>query len=149
MRQQTRSLPLEVQGASTGTWVRQNFAPTAAPPQFTEPGIELIGARATAVAGHDAVLLRYLVNVGVNRVSLTTVMIADLRGDELSNGQELRIGNLVLRLHDADGQPAVSYIDERHVGYVFTSERMSMKELIEVVTNSDLIARARAQQQIR
>ena len=149
VRQQTRPLPLEVQGASTGRWVRQNFPTAAEPPQFTEPGIELIGARATAVAGHDAVLLRYLVNVGVNRVSLTTVMIADLRGDELSNGQELRMGNLVLRLHDADGQPAVSFIDERHVGYVFTSERMSMKELVEVVTNSDLIARARAQQPIR
>jgi anti-sigma factor RsiW len=147
VRQQTRSLPLEVQGASTGPWLRANFAPSIEPPQFAEPGIELIGARATAVAGHDAALLRYLVNVGVNRVSLTTVMIADLRGDELSNGQELRIGSLLLHMHDADGQPAISYVDERHVGYVFTSERMSMKELIEVVTNSDLIARS--QQQIR
>ncbi len=147
LRQQTRSLPLEVQGASTGPWLRANFAPQIEPPQFTEPGIELIGARATAVAGHDAALLRYLVNVGVNRVSLTTVMIADLRGDELANGQELRIGSLILHLHDADGQPAISYIDERHVGYVFTSERMSMNELIEVVTNSNLIARS--QQQIR
>lgn len=148
VRQQTRSLPLEVQGASTGPWLRQNFAPAVEPPQFTEPGIELIGARATAVAGHDAALLRYLVNVGVNRVSLTAVMIADLRGDELSNGQELRLGNLVVHLHDADGQPAISYIDQqRHVGYVFTSERMSMQELIEVVTNSDLIVRS--QQQMR
>lgn len=149
VRQQTRSLPLEVQGASTGPWVRQNFAPSIEPPQFTEPGIELIGARATAVAGHDAVLLRYLVNVGVNRLSLTAVMIADLRENDLANGQELRLGNLVLHMHDADGQPAISYIDERHIGYVFTSERMSMNELVEVVTNSDLIARARAQQQIR
>jgi anti-sigma factor RsiW len=146
VRQQTRSLPLEVQGASTGTWLREHFAPVE-PPQFTEPGIELIGARATAVAGHDAALLRYLVNVGVNRVSLTTVLIADLRDGELSNGSELKIGNLMFHVHDADGQPAVSYVDENHVGYVFTSERMSVKELIEVVVTSDLIARS--QQQIR
>ncbi|HSD90700.1 MAG TPA: zf-HC2 domain-containing protein [Kofleriaceae bacterium] len=141
-----QSLPLEVQGASTGNWLKQNFAQVD-PPQFTEPGIELIGARATAVAGHDAALLRYLVNVGVNRVSLTTVLIADLRGDELSNGQELKVGNLVLHVHDADGQPAVSYVDANHVGYVFTSERMSAQELLELVITSDLIGRA--QQQIR
>ncbi|MBL0220587.1 MAG: zf-HC2 domain-containing protein [Myxococcales bacterium] len=146
VRQQTRSLPLEVQGASTGTWLKQHFAPVD-PPQFTEPGIELIGARATAVAGHDAALLRYLVNVGVNRVSLTTVLIADMRGDELSSGREVQIGGLTLRVHDANGQPAVSYIDDNHVGYVFTSERMSIKELLELVVTSDLIARS--QQQIR
>ena len=146
VRQQTRSLPLEVQGASTGPWLRQNFA-AVEPPQFTDPGIQLIGARATAVAGHDAALLRYLVNVGVNRVSLTAVLIADMRGDELSNGQPVKIGNLTFRIHDADGQPAISFIDQNHVGYVFTSERMSMQELIELVTTSDLIARS--QQQIR
>ncbi len=146
VRQQTRSLPLEVQGASTGTWLKEHFAPVE-PPQFTEPGIELIGARATAVAGHDAALLRYLVNVGVNRVSLTTVIITELRGDELSNGREVQIGRMTLHIHDADGQPAVSYVDDNHVGYVFTSERMSLKELIEVVVTSDLIARS--QQQIR
>ncbi len=146
VRQQTRSLPLEVQGASTGTWLKEHFAPVE-PPQFTEPGIELIGARATAVAGHDAALLRYLVNVGVNRVSLTTVIITELRGDELSNGREVQIGRMTLHVHDADGQPAVSYVDNNHVGYVFTSERMTLKELIEVVVTSDLIARS--QQQIR
>jgi anti-sigma factor RsiW len=146
VRQGGRQKPLEVQGASTGTWLKQNFAQVD-PPQFTEPGIELIGARGTAVAGHDAALLRYLVNVGVNRVSLTTVLIADMRGDELSNGQELKVGNLVLHVHDADGQPAISYVDENHVGYVFTSERMSTQELLELVITSDLIGRA--QQQIR
>lgn len=146
VRQQTRSLPLEVQGASTGNWVKQNFAQIELP-KFTEPGIELIGARATAVAGHDAALLRYLVNVGVNRVSLTTVLIADMRGDELSNGKELKVGNLVLHIHDADGQPAISYVDDNHVGYVFTSERMSTQELLELVVTSDLIGRT--QQQIR
>lgn len=146
VRQQTRPLPLEVQGASTGSWLKEHFAPVE-PPQFSEPGIQLIGARGTAVAGHDAAMLRYLVTVGVNRVSLTAVLISDLRGDELSGGQELRIGNLVLHAHDADGQPAVSYVDENHVGYVFTSERMTMKELIELVVTSDLIGRA--QQQLR
>jgi anti-sigma factor RsiW len=146
VRQQTRSLPLEVQGASTGSWLREHFAPVE-PPQFTEPGIQLIGARATAVAGHDAALLRYLVSVGVNRVSLTTVLISNLRGDELAGGQEVQVGSLTLHVHDADGQPAVTYIDDNHIGYVFTSERLTANELLQLVVTSDLIGRA--QQQIR
>lgn len=146
VRQQTRPLPLEVQGASTGTWLRENFAPVE-PPQFAEPGIQLIGARATAVAGHDAALLRYLVSVGTSRVSLTTVLISNLRGDELSGGQEVLVGKQTLHVHDADGLPAVTYIDANHIGYVFTSERLSANELLQLVVTSDLIGRA--QQQIR
>lgn len=146
VRQQTRPLPLEVQGASTGSWLREHFAPVE-PPQFAEPGIQLIGARATAIQGHDAALLRYLVTVGINRVSLTAVLITDVRDDLLSGGQALQVGNLTLHVHDADGQPAVTYIDENHIGYVFTSERMTAKELLSIVVTSDLIGRA--QQQLR
>ena len=143
-RQTARQLPLEVQGASTGPWMRKHFAPVE-PPQFKGPNIELIGGRATAIAGHDAVLLRYLVNVGVNRVSLTTVLIAGLQTSELPEGTQVRIGNLVLHAYDAGGQPAVTYIDENNIGYVFTSERMSLDELTSLVGSSDLIARSQSQ----
>jgi len=146
VRQQTRPLPLEVQGASTGSWLREHFAPVE-PPQFDEPGIQLIGARATAVQGHDAALLRYLVSVGINRVSLTAVLIANVQGDMLKGGETVRIGNLTLYLADAEGQPVVTYVDDNHIGYVFTSERMTMKELLSIVVTSDLIGRA--QQQLR
>ncbi len=146
VRQQTRPLPLEVQGASTGSWLKQHFAQVE-PPRFTEPGIQLIGARATAIAGRDAAMLRYLVDVGVNRVSLTTVLIANVPADMFSSGTVVRVGSLTLHLHDVDGLPAVSYIDENKIGYVFTSERMTSKELLSLVVNSDLIGRA--QQQLR
>ena len=146
VRQQTRLLPLEVQGAGTGPWLKQHFA-AIEPPQFTEPGIQLIGARATAVQGHDAAMLRYLVSVGPNRVTLTVVLISDLRGDELQGGQEVQVGRLKLHVYDADGQPAVTYVDENRIGYVFTSERMSASELLSLVVRSDFIGRA--QQQLR
>ncbi len=146
VRQQTRPLPLEVQGASTGPWLREHLAPVE-PPQFNEPGIQLVGARATAVQGHDAALLRYLVSVGVNRVSLTAVLILDVREGMLSGGEAVRIGNLTLHLADAEGQPVVTYVDDNRIGYVFTSERMTMKELLSIVVTSDLIGRA--QQQLR
>ena len=145
IRQQTRSLPLEVQGASTGPWLRQHFAPVE-PPRFTEPGIRLVGARATAIQGHDAALLRYLVDVGSNRVSLTAVLIANVPDELFSGGRAVRVGELTLHVHDANGLPAVTYIDERRMGYVFTSERMAAGELLSLVGTSDLIGRA---QQLR
>jgi anti-sigma factor RsiW len=138
------SLPLEVQGASTGPWLRDHFAPVE-PPQFTEPGIALLGARLlpNGISNHDAALLQYLVSLGPNRLTLTAVVLKDLRGDELSDGQAYRVGDLVLRVHDASGMPVVTYINpEDHVGYVFASERMTAEELFRLVVSTDLIARA-------
>jgi anti-sigma factor RsiW len=145
-KQQTHALPLEVQGASTGPWLRQNFAPVE-PPRFTEPGIALLGARLlpNGIANHDAALLQYLVAIGPNgdRVTLTAVVLKDFRGDELSGGQAYQIGDLVLRVHDARGMPVVSYTDPiDHVGYVFASERLTAEELIRLVVSTDLMARA-------
>lgn len=143
-KQQTHSLPLEVQGASTGPWLRDHFAPVE-PPQFTEPGIALLGARLlpNGIANHDAALLSYLVAIGPNRVTLTAVVLKDFRGDELSGGQAYQIGDLILRVHEANGMPAVTYVDPvDHVGYVFASERLTADELIRLVVSTDLIARA-------
>lgn len=148
MRVQSRPLPLEVQGAATGPWLRQNFAANVEPPQFTEPGIELAGARLTAIAGHDAALLKYVVTMGTRRVTLTAVVIDDLRGDELSGGTPLKIGgNQRLYLHNADGTPALTYVDLNdpvgaRVGYTFAADGLTPNELFELVVSSNLIKRA-------
>jgi len=137
-------LPLEVQGASTGPWLRANFAPVE-PPQFTQPGIALLGARLlpNGIANHDAALLQYLVTLGSERLTLTSVVLKDLRGNELSGGDAYQVGELVLRVHDANGMPAVTYIDPvDHVGYVFASEHMTAGELLRLVVSTDLIERA-------
>lgn len=144
VRQQTRSLPLEVQGASTGAWLHQHFGPVE-PPQFDGPDIQLVGARGTAVSGHDAALLRYIVSVGGSRVALTTVLISGVRGDELRGGDAYRIGERTVHMYDANGQPAITYVDANQVGYVFTSERLSAQELLALVATSDLIGHAQKQ----
>jgi anti-sigma factor RsiW len=144
VKRQSQGLPLEVQGASTGPWLRANFAPVE-PPQFAEPGIALLGARLlpNGIANHDAALLQYLVTLGSERLTLTAVVLKDLRGDELSDGQAYQVGDLVLRVHDANGMPAVTYIDPSdHVGYVFASEHMTARELLRLVVSTDLIERA-------
>jgi len=143
-KQEIHALPLEVQGASTGPWLRDHFAPVE-PPQFTEPGIALLGARLlpNGIANHDAALLSYAVTIGANRVTLTAVVLKDLRSDDLGGGQAYQVGDLVLRVHNADGMPAVTYVDPgRNVGYVFTSERLTAEELIRLVVSTDLIGRA-------
>lgn len=138
-RQQAQALPLEVQGASTGMWLRDNFARVELP-RFTEPGIELRGAR---LLNHDAALLQYFVTIGASRVELTAVVLKDLRGDEFSNGQAFQAGDMILRLHDANGMPAVTYVDPiDHVGYVFASTRLTPGELLQLVGSMDLAARA-------
>lgn len=143
-RQQNHMPPLEVLGASTGPLVRRTVQ--VEPPRFTEPGIDLEGGRLlpNGIGNHDAVLLQYVVTLGSERFNLTTFLIKDLRGDELSGGQGYRVnGGLVLRVHDADGIPVVTYVDPRdHVGYVFASERMTPGELLRLVSSTDLIARA-------
>lgn len=148
VRVQSRRMPLEVQGPSTGPWLRQNFAANVEPPRFTEPGIELLGARLTAVHGHDAALLKYLVTMGARQFTLTAVVIDDMRGDELSGGTPIQLGeNRRLYVHSADGTPAVTYVDESapvgaRIGYAFASDGLKPQELVELVVSSDLIRRA-------
>jgi anti-sigma factor RsiW len=147
-RVQSRQMPLEVQGAATGQWLRQHFTPNVEPPQFPEPGIRLLGARLTAVDGHDAALLRYIVTMGGNEFTLTAVVMEGLRGHELSGGTPIKIGdNRVLHVHDANGIPAVTYVDESdpvgaRIGYTFAASRLSPQELVELVVSTDLISRA-------
>jgi anti-sigma factor RsiW len=145
VKQQAQPWPLEVQGDGTGPWLRAHFAPVE-PPSFTEPGIALRGARLmpNGIANHDAAALQYLVSIGENRVTLTAIVVKDLRGDALSGGEPYLVGNLVLRLHDVDGMPAVTYVDRyNHVGYVFASQRLTADELLRLVGSTNLIARAR------
>ncbi|HLL23417.1 MAG TPA: zf-HC2 domain-containing protein, partial [Kofleriaceae bacterium] len=123
VRQQTRSMPLEVQGASTGPWLREHFRPVE-PPRFTEPGIDLVGARLTSVAGHEAALLKYVVSVGSNQFTLTAVLIDGIRADQLSGGQPIRVGDRTLHVHDANGTPAITYVDPAGMGYTFAAERL-------------------------
>lgn len=143
VRQQARTMPLEVQGAGTGPWLKENFAPIE-PPKFrtNRHDIRLLGARLTAVSGHNAAQLRYLVSSGNTRFTLTAVVIDDLNSDDLSGGTAIRVGDRTLHIHDANGMPAVTYIDEFGMGYAFASERLRAQELFELVVSTDLIGRA-------
>jgi hypothetical protein len=143
-RQKSSSFPLEVHGVSTTGRLLRNIAPIE-PPRFTEPGIELIGGRLlpNGIANHDAVLLQYIVTLGSEQFQLTGFVLKDVRGDEFSGGQGFRVGDQVLRIHNANGMPIVTYVDPRYrVGFVFASEHMTAEELLRLVVSTDLIGRA-------
>lgn len=142
VRQQSRSMPMEVQGASTGPWLRQHFRQSVEPPRFTEPGIDLVGARLTSVAGHEAALLKYIISAGDNQFTLTAVLIDGIREGQLSGGQPIKVGDRTLYVHDANGVPAITYVDRDGMGYTFAAERLTPQELLELVVSSDLIGRA-------
>lgn len=144
IRQNSRTLPLEVRGASTGPWLRENFSSAVTPPQFRDAklDINLLGARLTAVNGHNAAQLRYMVTSGDSRFTLTAVVIDELSNDDLTGGTPIKVGDRTLHIHDANGIPAVTFVDENHMGYAFASERLSPQELLELVVSSDLIGRA-------
>ncbi len=141
MRQHERSMPLEVQGASTGPWLHEHFTPSVEPPTFTAPGIRLVGARLTAVNGHDGALLAYDVRLADARIGLTALVIRDVRPEELDGGQEIQVGNRVLHVMESGGKTAVTFIDSDRMGYAFMSDRLSPDELVRLVVSTDLIGR--------
>jgi anti-sigma factor RsiW len=145
-RQGRHPMPLEVEGPSTGRWIAAHLPAAGEPPQFDAQGIRLLGARLTAVNGHDAAMLQYQVSQGDERYRVIAVMIPELAKDELGAGQELVVGQRALHVLDADGIPAITYVSPTHVGYAFFSPDMSKQALLELVVTSDLIDRAQAGQ---
>jgi anti-sigma factor RsiW len=142
-RQGNRSMPLEVQGPGTGPWLQQHFASTAAPPQFREPGIDTLGARLTAVYGHDAAIVKYRVTQRSGaQFDIIEVMVRDLRPDELSAGQEMRVGNRTVHLIDANGIPGITYVGPEGMGYAFFSSQLDHDDLLSIIMTSDLIERS-------
>lgn len=139
-RQAQRALPLEVQGASTGPWLH-HYMPGAQVPQFTQPGIQLTGARLTAVNGHDAALLAYKIDDGSGPFLLTALVLRDVKGDELAAGDEVDVGNRTLHVLDQDGRKWVTYVGPDHMGYAFMAPSLSADELVRLVVSSDLISR--------
>jgi anti-sigma factor RsiW len=139
VRQQARTLPLEVQGASTGAWLRQHFEPTMEVPQFHEPTSRVIGARLLphGINGHDAARIEYQLDFGAGPFTLTAIMVRDVRDDDLADGDEVRIGDRKLHVVDIDGRTGVTFIDANHIGYLFISPELSENDLINLVAHTE------------
>lgn len=137
-RVQAHASPLEVQGASTGPWMRAHFEPGMALPHFGEPDVQLIGGRLTAVNGHDAALVLYQVNLDGNPFGVWTEILRDVRDDELADGNEVRVGDRTMHIVELNGKTMVTYVDAHHLGYVFMAPELSENDLVGLVSRIDL-----------
>jgi len=140
VRQQARSLPLEVQGAPTGAWVRQ-FA--AVEPPHINTGSQLLGARMLpgGIGGHDGTLLSYQITLHNRPLVMSVLVIEDVRPEELADGEEVDAGGRMVRVVQSDGHSVVTCIDGEHHGYMFMSDDMPVSELISLVGRTSLVGR--------
>jgi anti-sigma factor RsiW len=134
VRQQIRPLPMEVQGPSTGSWLRQNFASMELP-QVQAPTSQQLGARLLpgGVNGHDAALVQWQIDLGRGPFVLSMVAIQDVRDGELEGGEEQEINGRTVHVVEDGGRFAVTFIDANHIGYAFMAPELSPRELVALV----------------
>jgi anti-sigma factor RsiW len=141
-RQGTRALPLEVQGPSTGPWLRANFSPTVAPPEFVEPGVQLLGARLFpgGIDGHDAAAISYQLNLNGNPFVLSVLVVRDVGREDWQDGKAVNVNGRTVHVLEADdGTKMVSYVDDHRMGYLFIAPALSTNELVWLVGRTDLV----------
>ena len=143
VKQTSRSLPLEVQGASTGPWLQRHFAEDVQPPQFVESGAQLIGARLlpNGINGHDAALMSYqVVLAGQAPFVLSVLAVHDLRDNEMRDGTPVRVNDRTLFVFESKkGEAVVSYVAPNRVGFMFVAPELSVGELISLVSRTNLV----------
>jgi hypothetical protein len=136
MRQQSRPLPMEVQGPQTGQWLQQNA--NLEVPQVQAPTSQLLGARLLpgGVNGHDAGLVQWQIDLadGNGPFVLSMFEIQGVRDGEMSEGQEVEVNGRTLHVvEDDQGRAAVMFAGGNHVGYVFAARELSADQLVSLV----------------
>ena len=142
VRQDLEGAPLEVQGASTSPWLDRHFRPGVRLPAFADDQIRLLGARLTALGGRPAAQLFYSITRGGVRHDLVAFVVDDVAPGRLQVGRPVDAGGRRLYATAAYGAAAISYVDAERRGYVFTSRHLTLTELRDVVTRSNLIDHA-------
>lgn len=138
VKQQTREMPFEVEGASTGPWLRQHFASMDLP-KVQQPGSRLIGARLLPVEGHDAALLAYAITVDNRPATLKLLVVEDLRDGEMTDGDEMTVNGRLVRVSESQGHTIVTYVDAAHTGYMFIADELPTKALVDLVGRTSLV----------
>jgi hypothetical protein len=83
----------------------------------------------------------YAFDVPINgrHVVLSMLMIAHVRAEEMSDGDEVESGGRSLRVLRSDGHTAVTHVDSRHIGYMFMADQLSADELVELIGKTGLV----------
>lgn len=141
-----RPAPLMIRGeASTRNWLQTQIAGTVAP---SFEGIDLLGGDVVQIDGRAMAKLVYEVRTtGPQRLQLSGYLFR-VRPGELSRGQAAECSGRLLHVTQIGDQPAVTYIDENEVGYIFASRDLSADLMLQLVCASNLIDEARGRTQV-
>jgi anti-sigma factor RsiW len=129
VRLASRPMPYDVRGPQTNNLLQKEIGiegPSC-------PNAEVIGARQTAVNGHDGVLVSY--NVG-GRFAMTALAMKNVSPEELDGNVEYRAHGKLLHLVQTDqGLTGVTYVDEHRNGYMFFAPALSSDDLLSLVAS--------------
>jgi hypothetical protein len=139
VRMQTRSLPLESEVPTVGEWTSRGVMDV--PRADSLPGSRFLGWRPLpeGVNGHDAALFAFDIEVNGRRAVLSMLKIANVRADEMSDGDEVEAGGRALRVLRSDGHTAVTCVDSRHIGYMFMADELAVDDLVALVGKTGLV----------
>lgn len=140
VRQNTRSAPLEVQGASTEAWVRRYYRPDVTPPRFDDGSVQLAGARLTSIDGRDAAQFFYQL-VTPERSYDIKALTFDAHGVDWGAMQQVDVDGALLRVEREAGNNLVIFVDGEGFAYAFTSRDLPLDQLAGLVVHSDLVRR--------
>lgn len=144
VKQSSRSLPLEVQGASTGQWLQEHFSSDVEPPRFVEGNAaHLLGARLlpNGINGHDAAMMRFQVRLENKAPFVLSVLaVHDLEDDEMREGTPVRLNERTLYVTTWRGHAVVTYVAPNRVGFVFLAPELSGEDLLGLVSRTNLVA---------
>ena len=139
-----RAMPLEVQGAGTGSWLQQTFAADIAPPRFDDPSTELLGGRLLpgGINGHDAAYLAYQVRFVDRRpFQLALLIVHDLKGGELRDGMPVELnGRTLYVFKSSQGDDVVSYVPREGTGFMFMAPDLTVNELLRLASRVNLVS---------
>lgn len=129
VRLMSRPRPYDVRGPQTSSLLQQEIG-VAGP---SCPNAEVIGARQETVNGHDGVLVSY--NVG-GRFALAELVMKNVSPEELDGNIEYRAHGRLLHVVQTDqGLTGVTYVDDRHNGYMFFAPALSSDDLLSLVSS--------------
>jgi len=139
-----RAMPLEVQGAGTGSWLQQTFAADIAPPHFDDPSTTLLGGRLLpgGINGHDAAYLAYQVRFEDRRpFQLAVLIVHDLKGGELRDGMAVELnGRALYVFKSSQGDDVVSYVPREGTGFMFMAPDLTLNELLRLASRVSLVS---------
>jgi anti-sigma factor RsiW len=127
--------------APTQSWVEQQIVGTRTP-RFE--GIDLLGGNLMSINGRTVARLAYQVRTSGPAIFELEAYLFRVQPNETDVGERVELEGRIVHVSNTNGQPAVTYVDENGIGYLFTSRDLSEKVLLELVGRSNLIDRARS-----